>query len=332
MSLATMIAEQRGAVPGYSALLARTHLREAWRDIRNLRGWSFQLGTGGFSTPGLVSQGTVTVALGGNTVTGDAVASAVWATTSNPASLLTQRQFRVGQGTIYNIIAYNVVGGFGVLTLDRPYIDTSYGTGLGYSIYGCYYAVPVADFEAWESVLDVNNVIWLNVDPTRKGVEKINQADPQRQIFSNPISVIPHGTDQRPGSATFGYMVYELYPQPQDQYAYQTWFSRAGADLTLPTDTPPFPITEHLIKTKARVKAYEWLIVKLTAANPEHNTSGIQFSLGEAQAEYKAELAELRSMDRDRVDMWYSQMTRQVATGVVATFNPSTGMLNSRNL
>ena len=333
MPLSSMIAEMRGAVPKYSGSLARTHLREAWRDIRNMRGWSFQLGTSGFSTPSLVNQGTVTVALGGLTVTGDAAASAVWNTTSNPASLLTQRQFRIGQGTIYNIIAADfTTPTAAILTLDRMYIDTSYGTGLGYSIYGCYYPVPVQDFEAWESVLDVNNVTWLNVDPTRKGTEHINQADPQRQIFSNPISVIPYGTDQRPGSSTFGWMVYELYPQPQSQYAYQTWFSRAGADLTLPTDTPPYPITEHVIKTLARVKAYEWAEANKDPQNPRGSGADYRFLMGAAAAEAKAELREIRSMDRDRVDMWYSQMTRQVSTGVVATFDPSTGMLSTRNM
>ena len=233
----------------------------------------------------MVNAGSVTVAFGGTTVTADAPASAAWATTSQPGSLLTQRQFRIGNGTIYNIVGYAVVGGFGVLTLDRAYYDTTAGATLGYSIYQCYYPTPVSDFLAWESVLDVNNAIDLVTGTAKKNKDWVDANDPQRQIFSNPGSIIPYGTDQRVGSSTAGWMVYELYPQPQSQYAYQTWYSRKGADLTLPSDTLPFPITEHVVKTLARVKAYEWLIVKLQAEHPDRNVSGIQFAMGAAAKE-----------------------------------------------
>jgi hypothetical protein len=332
-----MIAQQRGCVPNYSAGLARTHLLDAWRDIRNMRGWSFQLGNGGFGTPGLTNAGTCSVNFGATTVTADAAATVAWAAAGQFGSLLTQQQFRVGEGTIYNIIAYAVVGGFGTITLDRPYIDTDFGTGLGYSIYQCYYPAPVQGFQAWEWILDINNVIWLGVKNSRMDIEKINQADPQRQIFSNPLSVIPRGTDQRAGSSTFGWRMFELYPQPQSQYAYQTGYSWDGPELSKPSDTLPYPITEHLVRTYARVKAYEWLIVKIQGTGGDtsiygKNVSGIQFSMGAALKEAQAQLKEIRSLDRDVVDMWYSKMTRIPETGVVATFDPATGTVNSSNL
>ena len=327
-----MIAEMRGAVPGYSALLARTHIQNAWSDVRNMKGWSFQLGNGGFGTPPLVNAGSVTVAFGGNHSDRRRGGEAAWATTSQPGSLLTQRQFRgPGNGQIYNIIGYTVTGGFGVLTLDRPYYDTTSGSTLGYSLYQCYYPVPVADFLAWESVLDVNNAIDLVTGTAKKNRDWVDANDPQRQIFSNPGSIIPYGTDQRTGSSTAGWMIYELYPQPQAQYSYQTWYSRKGADLVLPSDTLPFPITEHVIKTLARVKAYEWLIVKLQAEHPDRNVSGIQFAMGAAAKEAAAQLKEIRMEDRDRVDMWYSVMNRVKGYGVVTTFNPNTGMVIGNN-
>jgi hypothetical protein len=331
MSLSTMVAEMRGAVPGYSAGLARTHIKNAWDDVRNMKGWSFQLGNGGFGTPPLINAGSVTVVFGASTVTGDAEASAAWATASQPGNLLTQQQFRVGQSTIYNIIGYQVVGGFGQLTLDRPYYDVTSGANLGYSLYQCYYPVPVSDFLAWESVLDINNAIDLVTGTAKKNKDWVDANGPQRQIFSNPGSMIPYGTDQRPGSSTAGWMLYELYPQPQAQYAYQTWYSRRGADLVLPSDTVPFPITEHVIKTLARVKAYEWLMVKLQAGNPEHHTSAIQFAMGAAAKEAAAQLKEIRMEDRDRVDMWYSVLNRVKGYGVVSTYNPNTGMVTSSN-
>lgn len=333
-----MIAEMRGAVPGYSALLARTHLREAWTDIRNMKGWSFQLGNGGFGTPPLTNQGSVTVTFGSPTVTGDEQATAQWAITGQFGSLLTQQQFRVGQSTIYNIIAYTAPVSpaiYATLTLDRPFTDTTIGATLGYSIYQCYYPVPVQDFIAWESVLDINNAIDLVTGTAKKNKDWVDANDPQRQIFSNPGSIIPYGTDQRANSSTAGWMMYELYPQPQAQYAYQTWYSRRGADLVNPQDTVPFPITEHVVKTLARVKAYEWLIVKLEATKGStgyvSSTAGIQFAMQAAAAEAKGQLKELRMEDRDRVDMWYSVYNRVKGYGVVTTFNPNTGFVNSNN-
>lgn len=327
MSLSTMIAEMRGSIPGASALLMRTFIRNAWSDIRNMKGWSFQLGNGGFGTPGLTNAGSVTVTYGSNLITGDASAASAWLTASIPNSLLTQQQFRVGQGTIYNIIAYN---GASTITLDRPYFDTTAGSGLGYSIYQCYYLAPVQDFQAWESVVDINNAIYLDTSSRKAQREFADRFDPQRQIFANPGSLIPYGTDQRPGSSTAGWRMFELYPQPQSKFAYQTWYTRLGADLVNPQDTLPFPITEHLIKTLARVKAYEWLIVKLTAE--DKNTSGIQFAMGAAAKEGAAQLKEIRSLDRDAVDLWYSVMSRVQGYGWATTFDPSTGLVRSTNL
>lgn len=348
MALSNMIAEMRGAVSGYSALLGRQHLREAWTDVRNLKGWSFQLGTSGFTTPGKINQGTVTVQLGQTAVIADAVATAQWLVAGTPVSFLSQRQFRCGAGTIYNIISYddgttspadpanNNNFPFATIVLDRPYIDlvssNAIQPGTSYTIYQCYYPTPVRDHEAWEGVCDVTNVINLNCTGGYSELQRVNRADSQRQIFSNPGSMLPNGVDTRPGSATFGFMMYELYPQPQAQYVYQTWFTRKGADLTAPGDTLPYPITESMIKAKARVKAYEWAEANKDQSNPRGAGSDYRFLVGAAQAEYSAELKEIRSLDRDRVDMWKSQMSRISGYGPASTFDPATGIVMSRNM
>ena len=336
MSLSKMIAEMRGCVPNYSAGLARIHLANSWTDIRNLKGWSFQLGNTGYTVPGLLNAGSVTVTLGSTLVIGDATASAAWATASNPTSLLTQRQFRVGQGTIYNIIAADfTVPTAAVLTLDRVWIDSYYlGSGQGYSIYQPYITAPVQNFLAWEYFMDARNVIHLDVNNTRGIWEKVNEADPQRQIFSNPGNLIPHGVDNRAGSATYGYAIYELYPQPQSIFVYSVGYSWAGPDLTDDPSMPatPVPITEHVVKTLARVKAYEWSEANKTADNPRGAGADYRFLMQAAKAEYDAQIHEIRSIDRDLYDAYYTQMTRFTNIGVVATFNPATGTVASRNL
>ncbi len=341
MSLSTMIGEMRGTVPNYSASLARTHLRNAWSDVRNLAGWSFQLGNTGYTVPGLLNAGSVTTTLGDPTIIGDATASAAWATTSNPTSLLTQRQFRCGAGTIYNIIAADFsVPTAATLTLDRPWIDATVlnapwiATGQGYSIYQPYIVAPVKTFQGWEYFMDIRNVIHLDVNNTRGIWEKVNVADPQRQIFSNPGNLIPHGVDTREGSATFGWSMFELYPQPQSVFVYQVGYSWEGPELT---DTPslsavPYPITEHLIKTAARVKAYEWAEANKNAANPRGAGADFRFLMQSAQAQYSAQLKEIRSTDRDVYDAWVVVMNRFTNIGVVATFDPATGTVMSRNL
>lgn len=330
-----MIAEQRGTVPNYSAALARTHLRNAWSDIRNLKGWSFQLGNTGIATPAIVNTGTATTTLGSPTVTGDAIASAAWAATSAayPYAVLTQRQFRLGASTIYDIIAADFTNpSAATLTLDRPWIDINSGNGLGYSIYQPYIVAPVDGFQAWEFFNDVVNVIHLDVNNTRGMLEKVNGADPQRQIFSNPGNVFPHGFDARPGSATAGRPRFELYPQPQSVYTYQVGYSWDGPDLVAPNDILPQPITEHLVKTAARVKAYEFAEANKSADNPRGAGADYRFLMQSAQAQYETQLKEIRSKDRDIYDAWFTQMNRFTNIGVVATFNPATGTVMSRNL
>lgn len=325
-----MIAEMRGAVPQYSALLARTHLREAWTDIRNQRGWSFQLGNGGFSSPSLINGGSCTIpAFGATVVTPDATAKPLWLAGSQFGSLLTQRQFRVGASTIYNIIALDSTTG--AITLDRAWTDITFGAGLGYTIYQCYYPVPVKDFEAWESVVNVTNVMWLNISPSKGGRDWADRNDPQRQIFALPTEVIPYQVDGRANSSTAGFMMYELYPQPQAQYAFQTWFTRSGADLVNGADTLPYPITEDVLKALARVKAYEWAEANKDAANPRGAGADYRFLMGSAKAQADEQLKEIRMLDRDRVDMWSSRLTRLAGYGPLATFNPATGMVSSRN-
>ena len=344
MALSNIVAELRGCVPNYSSLLARTHAREAWRDIRKMTGWSFQLGIGSVSTPGKVSAGTVTVQLGFNYVIGDAAATAAWAAAGTPLSSISQRQFRIGAGTIYNIIAYDDGTDptnspnfpFATLTLDRLYSDLVASNApqptQGYTIYQCYFAAPVKNFNAWEGFCDVTNVIWLKCNAGHDDRVRIDRADPQRQIFSNPGTLLPYAVDTRPGSATLGHMLYELYPQPQAQYSYQTYYTFDGPDLVNPSDTLPYPITEDVVKARARVKAYEWAAANVDPANPRGAGADYRFLMGAAAAEYAQQIKDLRLLDRDRTDAWKSQMTRITGYGPVSTFDPATGEVMSRNM
>src|SRR5208283_5849571 len=208
--LADMISELSGNVPGADYSYNKTLIGEAWADVRRLGGWSFQLSETGFTVPGLLGNGTVTLTFGSPSVIGDATASAAWLTASQYGSLLTQRQFRSGgvsgAGTLYDIIAFD---GVSTLTLNRPFSDPLASmpgpdAGQQYSIYQPYIVAPCSDFRRWLTVFDIANSGWLLVRGDRRAIPGPG-GDPQRQIFSNPDRLLPMGQDTRSGSSTYGW-------------------------------------------------------------------------------------------------------------------------------
>lgn len=333
MSLITMAQEMTGRVPNLDIDLAVTMIREAWHSIRKMRGWSFQLAQGGFAAPGQYANGTVSITYGGTTVTGNSVASAGWATLSQFGSLITQRQFRIGGGTIYDIVKYDAtVPTAVVLTLDRPFIDYEVNTsGLPYLIYQPYYPTPVKNFIRWLAIRDMTNVRWLNINADYDTRRQTDMADPQRQIYTPPLIVLPLGVDTRSGSSTLGYMRYELYPGPTSQIVYQTWYEWAGPDLTNDTDTLPDPISEITVKAKALVDAYGVAEANKDPQNPRGSGADFRFLAGMYGKIYDRELQSCRVNDRERVSTFSAQMSRLGSPAPFSTYNPQTGVLSVSN-
>lgn len=327
MSLGSMANELQGAVSNIDGSFAATLIKEAWADVRRLGGWSFQFGETGFTVPGMLNTGTVTLQFGSPTVTPDAAALAAWSSASQYGSLLTQRQFRSGgisgAGTIYDIIGFSG----GVITLNRPFSDpmtslTAPVVKQKYSIYQPYIAAPVSDFDRWLSVLDVANAGWLFVRGDRR---QVSRDDPQRQIFANPDRLLALGQDDRSGSATLGWQRYELWPGPQGQYLYQAWFLRSGSDLVNLGDTLPIGIPESMVKAKARARCYEQAEANKDPQNPRGAGADYRFLAGMALSQYETELKQARLRDRDRVDIYVTKLQRCPAGPAPATFDPATG-------
>ena len=336
--LADMVNELSGNVTGVDQAYAKTLINEAWQDVRRLGGWSWQFIETGFTVPGMLGTGTVTLQFGIPTVIGDANATAAWGTASQYGSLITQRQFRSGgtsgAGTIYNIVGLDTTtyAPFSALTLDRPFIDplvslTGPVVGQEYSIYQPYITGPCADFERWLSVKDIANDGWLWVRGDRREVDR---EDPQRQIFSNPDRLLAMGQDVRPGSSTAGWPMYELWPGPQSQYLYQVWGLRSGADLVSLSDTLPIGIPESMVKAKARARFYEQAEANKDPQNPRGAGADYRFLIGAALAQYNHELKFSRLRDRDRVDIFVSKLRRAPANVAPATYNAATGGVNAQ--
>ncbi len=314
MALSDMIFELQGNVPNMDVAYAKTLVDEAWADVRRLGGWSFQLAETGFTVPGALSTGTCTLQFGQPTVTGDANASAAWATASQYGSLITQRQFRVGgtaySSTIYDVVAYD---GASTLTLNRPFSDpltslTAPVPTQEYFIYQPYIVAPVQDFRRWLTVLDIANSGSLWVRGDRRVIS--NMADPQRQIFANPDRLLAIGQDTRANSSTAGWQRYELWPGPQNQFLYQAWYEHFGADLVNLGDTLPNGISEAMVKARARCRCYEQAEANKDPQNPRGSGADYRFLMQQAQKQYEWQLKQNRKRDRDSVDIFFSTMQR----------------------
>lgn len=317
MSLANMIFELTGNAPGIDAAYAKTLIQEAWADVRRLGGFSFQLAETGFTVPGSFGTGTVTLKFGSDQVVGDTDAATAWNTPgigSQYGSLITQKQFRSGgtsgAGTIYDIVAFD---GTATLTLNRPFTDPLgvFGSPVPtqeYFIYQPYIATPVKDFRRWLTVLDIANSAWLWTRGDRRIVSTVE--DPQRQIFANPDRLLALGQDTRTNSSTAGWERYELWPGPQNQFLYQAWYERFGADLVLLTDELPVPISESMVKARARVRAYEQAEANKNPSNPRGAGADYRFLMQEAQKTYEWQLKQTRMRDRDACDLFFTTYRR----------------------
>lgn len=330
--LADMVAELQGSVTGVDAAYAKTLINEAFGDVRRMGGWSWQLFETGFTVPGMLSTGTVTLQFGDDEVIGDANASAAWLTASQYGSLITQRQFRSGgtsgAGTMYDIIGIDfTTPSAAVITLNRPFTDplttlTAAVPTQEYSIYQPYIVAPFKDFSRWLTVFDIANSGWLFVRGDRR---EVGLSDPQRQIFANPDRLMALGEDVRLNSSTAGWERYELWPGPQNQYLYQAWGTRNGADLVNLTDSLPIGIPESAVKARARYRCYENAEANKDPQNPRGSGADYRFLMGAADKQYAAEIKQARLRDRDRCDIFFTTMHRFRGGPAPVTFDPATG-------
>lgn len=151
--------------------------------------------------------------------------------------------------------AFNIFQ-FAVLTLDRPWMEPTTGPGQPYMIYQCYFPSPVEDWRRFMEMRDTTNA--RRIDFWSYSQKDLAYMDPQRMDFSDPNYVVPWGVDQRPNSSTEGYMLFELWPHQLSRVPYAFSYKRRGPQLKLPTDKPPYPITEDLVEKMARNLLYEY--------------------------------------------------------------------------
>lgn len=198
-----------------------------------------------------------------------------------------------------------------MITIDRPWMEPPQ-VGGDYMIYQAYYpALP--GHKRWYAIRDTTNNQMM--DSWSKTQIDLANDDPQRIIFDQPYFVVPYRTDTRPGSTTYGQMLFELWPHPISQLPYSFQSQCNYPALSSPTDNLPFPLTEELVK----LRAYELLAIWKESQKGDEQERGSganwQFLTGAYKAEYKEVLKQCRIMDRQLVDLYFTKARMQPPYG-----------------
>ena len=232
MAFQDLVAELRGCVPKLPYAYSKTLVNRAWKTVRESGLWSFNIFTSSWTSPPMITVGTMTATTGSPAILFDAAAVAAINASqlATPYSLITQRQVRVLAGGLYSLIAYNPISG--AATLDRPWGDPG-GVGLAYQLYQVYYPAPMRDFLGWLSVRNTTFFYPLGLDMTRA---ELDNRDPQRTWYQWPTEVVPFSIDIRgqgtaQASATLGFPLFELWGQPITPFTYQCYGVRRGGDI-----------------------------------------------------------------------------------------------------
>lgn len=333
MSFIDMASELEEAIPALDRIYAKTLIKRAWRVVQDSNLWSFQLQQGGFSTPQVLTAGSISVpgGLGSNLIVGDAVATAAWSALSFMFGP-TRQQIRAQGYSTYSIIAFDTTTNapFGTLTLDRPFVDPlPFYAGVGYQMFQAYIVAPVG-FKRWLNIADLFNCWAMDIWTSRR---TINMEDPARLYTTNPWRVLGLGQDMRGAgtptpSATLGQQLFELYPYPSTAISYMTYFVQNAPQLVNNSDELPFPITQSLVLTKARTYAYEWAEARKDVMSAKGSGANYMLLKREAEASFLARLKTLRLLDKEAVDSYNINMSAFMSGYRAPYFNPNSGTAN----
>jgi hypothetical protein len=179
-------------------------------------------------------------------------------------------------------------------------------------IYQCYFpALP--GFKRWHTIFDTTNNAYMDwwsytqIDLSEFDAERIN--------FHQPTHVVPYQMDTRPGSATLGQMLYELWPHPIMQLPYTFACQANWPALQLPSDSVPYPLTDELVKMRAYEMLYIWKESQKGDEMERGSGANWQFLAQAMRAEYSDRLKNIRIMDRNLTDLYFQKMRRMMPTG-----------------
>lgn len=184
------------------------------------------------------------------------------------------------------------------LTLDRPWMEPTSGPGQPYMIYQSFFVSPVMDFRKFVEIRDTTNDNFVDFWSATQA--DLAVWDPQRLNFSNPEYVVPAGFDQRPGSATLGWPIFELWPIQGNYVPYSFSFRRRGPLPQQPSDfysmSAPLPITDKMVEWKAREILLQDASSRMESKVPGSG-KGMALLSQMAAKQYEARYSEVLSID-----------------------------------
>jgi hypothetical protein len=134
--------------------------------------------------------------------------------------------------------------------------------------------------------------------------------DPERVIFDDPNYIVPFQVDQRAGSATYGNMLYELWPHPLSVLPYTFQYLRRGPQLIKTSDTVQLPLTEELLLWKAKEAAFIFKEAQKGEDMERGQGANWQFLAEAAHDKYLMRLKPIKDCDRDLCELYWSKFRR----------------------
>lgn len=211
-----------------------------------------------------------------------------------------------------------------VLTIDRLWMEPAQVNG-SYMVYQAYYAFPPGYKRLFNCRDTTNNNAMDFWSYTQIDLANI---DAERTVFDQPLYIVPYGIDQRPGSATIGQQLVELWPHPLSQLPYTFMCQCNWPALSLPTDTIPYPLTEEIVRQRAYEMCCLWK--EGTKGDDMERGSGAnwQFLAKAYHEEYKELLKQIRIMDRHLMELYFQKARQTPSPGYQDGFATETGQLN----
>lgn len=232
-------------VPSAPVLLVQAWVRDAYRQLADMRGWGWLVMEDQIAFQAARSLATVTATVGSSTVT----SAGLFLPASDPG-----RQFRVGSYPIYTILTCPDVN---TITLDRTFQPPTLSNVISpqtAQILDAYATMPL-DFGRFVVVLDPLN---QRIVPWWATEEELSLIDPTRQAAENVPRLL---VGRRPSTypPTFGQMQYEYWPKPQSTGALQYYAIRRPTPMA---DDAPFigvlADRSDILETGALARAARW--------------------------------------------------------------------------
>lgn len=220
----------------------------------------------------------------------------------------------VGSGYVTPYIAFSHGGTsatfqpflIATLTIDRPWMEPAQ-LNSGYMAYQAYFPMPNGFRRHYEWRDTTNN---NTMDFWSKTQIDLANEDAERTIFDEPLYIVPYQIDTRPGSATYGNWLVELWPHPITQLPYTFQCQCYWPLLQNQNDTLPFPLNDELVKMRAYEVCMLWKEMQKGDNMERGSGANFQYLAKAYHEEYENRLKRIKIADRQLVDLYFTKMQR----------------------